>query len=472
MFKLSSEASLDGAITVENKFIVEYMPYADGDYVKVYLYGLSLAARKQDSDDSIARLARRLDLDEATVNAALEYWCEQGLMSRLGDDITYFSPRNTRPKIKLYDVDTYREFNRQAQSYITGRQIGPNEYNDYYALIEKLNLEWQAMVLIVKYCVDLKGENVSREYILSVARNLATDGYRTYDEVGERLDEFGVYYNDLCAILSALGKKKPDHESLQYYKKWKMTYKFSFDVILFVAQSIKRGGLPTLDDKLTLYFNYGFFSVELIGKYEEERKALYKLAKDVNKALGLYYENVDPELSTYIKPWLGLGFAPDAIVAAAQYCMRNDLKRLSDLDAVIRDFFEKGLTTKKQIDGNTEHEKRFDGKISALFKALNIKGAIGDVQRAYYTNWADKWHTPEELISFAAEKACGKTNAFAYMNALLSSWHKSGIVTVEKAMSAPPPTLAAPEEANSGVVYEKYSEEYLNSLFTDVSEEK
>ena len=35
MFKLSSEASLDGAITVENKFIVEYMPYADGDYVKV-----------------------------------------------------------------------------------------------------------------------------------------------------------------------------------------------------------------------------------------------------------------------------------------------------------------------------------------------------------------------------------------------------------------------------------------------------
>ena len=53
MFKFSSEASLDGSVTVETKFIVEYMPYADGDYVKVYLYALSLAARKNDPDDSI-----------------------------------------------------------------------------------------------------------------------------------------------------------------------------------------------------------------------------------------------------------------------------------------------------------------------------------------------------------------------------------------------------------------------------------
>ena len=79
MFKLSSEASLDGVVTVENKFIVEYMPYADGDHVKVYLYGLSLAARKNDSDDSVSMLARRLDLSVETVEAAIDHWTEQGL---------------------------------------------------------------------------------------------------------------------------------------------------------------------------------------------------------------------------------------------------------------------------------------------------------------------------------------------------------------------------------------------------------
>ena len=145
MFKLSSEAAIDGIISVENKFIVEYMPYADGDYVKVYLYGLSLAARKADPDDTTERLARRLDLDPATVAAAFEYWEDRGLMTKLGDDITYLSTRTARPKIKKFDVDKYAEFNRLAQLSVSGRQIAPNEYHEYYALMEKFGMEWQAM---------------------------------------------------------------------------------------------------------------------------------------------------------------------------------------------------------------------------------------------------------------------------------------------------------------------------------------
>ena len=470
MFKLSSEASLDGAITVENKFIVEYMPYADGDYVKVYLYGLSLAARKADKDDSVERLARRLDMDDATVNAAIEYWSELGLMSRLGDDICYFSPRNARPKIKKYDVDKYTEFNRQVQNFISARQIAPNEYNEYYAFMEKFNVEWQAMAYIVKYCVNLKGEGVSCPYILAVARNLAQDGYRTADDVGERLDEFGVYYNDVSRVLEAMGGKRPDHESVELYKKWKMVYKFDPDVILRVAQSIKRGGAASLDIKLTSYKELGLTTSEQIDKYEAERKALYKLAKDVNKALGLYYDNVDPEIATYIKPWLGLGFSPEAIVAAASYCMQNDLKRMSDLDSVIRDFFEKGMTSEKQIADAVGYEKRFDENIEILQKSLNVKGAVKDIYRAYYANWAEKWSMPNELIALAAEKARGKTNAFAYMNALLSAWHDQGITTADKANTAVP-AASAPSAAPTGIVYEKYSEEYLNSLFDDVTDD-
>ncbi|MDE6200594.1 MAG: DnaD domain protein [Clostridiales bacterium] len=474
MFKLSSEASLDGAITVENKFIVEYMPYADGDYVKVYLYGLSLAARKSDADDSIDRLARRLDMDESTVTAAIDYWTELGLMSRLGDDICYFSPRNARPKIKKYDVDKYREFNRQAQLYIAARQITPNEYNEYYALMEKLNLEWQAMVLIVKYCVDLKGDNVSCPYILTVARNLASDGYRTADDVGERLDEYGVYYNELMRILGVMGGKHPDHEAVQFYKKWKMAYKFDKDVIYHVAQNIKRGGAAALDAKLTGYYELSFTTAEQIDKYEEDRKNLYKLTKAVNKALGLYYDNVDPEITTYIKPWLGLGFESGGILAAADYCMKKDMKRLSDLDAVIRDLFERGLTTEKQVKDSVNYENRFDSTIEKLFKTLNIKGAVKDIHRAYYANWTEKWAMPQALIDYAAQLAMGKANSFAYMNAILLAWHNSGITDIEKAKSAAPVAggaQPAAEGKQTGVVFEKYTEEQLNGLFTQITED-
>lgn len=472
MFKLSSEASLDGTVTVENKFILEYLPYADGDYVKVYLYGLSLAARKGDADDSVERLARRLDLDVATVDAAIEYWTEAGLMSRLGDDICYFSARTARPKVKKIDVDKYKEFNRQAQSFITARQISPNEYNDYYALMEKFGMEWQAMALIVKYCVALKGDNVSAQYILAVARNLAQDGYRSADDVGERLDEFGVYYNDLCAVLGAMGGKRPDHDAVQLYKKWKIVYKYDLDTVLHVATAVKRGGAAVLDAKLTAYHELGLATVEQIDAYEAERAHLYKLAKSVNKALGLYYDNVDPEIAAYIKPWLNLGFEDGAILAAADYCMRKDMKRLSDLDAVIREQFAAGNTAEAQVRANIDREARFDGKIIELFKALGVKGGVKDVHRAYYAGWAEKRKLSPELIDYAATLAAGKDNPFAYMNKVLCTWADSGYAAVDQAKrGAPAPVAAAKPDAQSGTVHVERSAEELNALFTQITED-
>lgn len=469
MFKLSSEASLDGAITVENKFIVEYLPYADGDYVKVYLYGLSLASRKNDGDDSVERLARRLDLDITAVNAAIDYWSELGLMSRLGDDICYFSPRLARAKIKKYDVDKYTEFNRQAQLYIAARQISPNEFNEYYSLMEKLNLEWQAMVLIVKYCVNLKGDNVPCPYILAVARNLASDGYRTADDVGERLDEFGVYYAELKRVLAAMGGKTVDHDAVQLYKKWKKVFRFSPEVILHVAQTVKRGNAATLDAKLTAYNALGLTGAEQIDEYEITRKNLSSLAKSVNKALGLYYENVEPEIIAYIKPWLDMGFAPAAVLSVAEFCMKKDMRRLSDLDVVIRDLFSLGIIDEKDIKAHISSESRYDGEIARILKATGVLGAVKDIHRSYYKNWADKWGFSAEIIEYAASLATEKANPFAYINAILLAWHNGGVSTVEQAKAQGVKTEQTPP---SGAVYQSYTEQELNSMFTQISEDE
>lgn len=471
MFKLSPEASLDGSITVENKFIVEYMPYADGDYVKVYLYGLSLASRKSDADDTIDRLSRRLDLDRATVDAAIDYFCERGLMARLGDDITYLSLRTARPKIKKYDVDKYKEFNRQAQLYIAARQIAPNEFNEYYAFMEKLNIEWQAMVLIVKYCVNLKGDNVSCPYILAVARNLAEDGYRSYDEVENRLEEIGVYYKDLSAVLAAMGGKRPDHESVGLYKKWKVNYKFDYETILHVANTIKKGGISVLDAKLTSYHELGLTSIPRIDEYETDRREMYKLAKSVNKALGVYYENVDPEITAFLRPWLELGFEKTAVVTVAEYCMRSGLKTLSDLDAVIRDFFAKNIVTDAAVRAHIDGETRYDGEIASVMSALGMMGAVKTAHRAFYINWTEKWKMPKPVIDYAASLSAGKT--FAYMNAILSAWHDSGVTDVDGAKAAAKPTSRTADAVGaSGSVNESISADELNSLFQNIGDNK
>ena len=40
--------------------------------------------------------------------------------------------------------------------------------------MEQYSVKPEALILIVKYCIDLKGENISQNYILQVAKNFAT----------------------------------------------------------------------------------------------------------------------------------------------------------------------------------------------------------------------------------------------------------------------------------------------------------
>ena len=59
MFELDADALAYGVTAIENKFLLEYMPAAKGDYVKVYLWGLFKAAHPS-PDDSLAEMAQEL----------------------------------------------------------------------------------------------------------------------------------------------------------------------------------------------------------------------------------------------------------------------------------------------------------------------------------------------------------------------------------------------------------------------------
>ena len=66
---------------VENIFISEHMVVAPGDYVKVYLYVLMCAETGQSVSED--RLAKLLMMDTLTVEKALLYWQERGVIKRI-----------------------------------------------------------------------------------------------------------------------------------------------------------------------------------------------------------------------------------------------------------------------------------------------------------------------------------------------------------------------------------------------------
>ena len=65
------------ATVVANEFLDKYMPKANGDYVKVYLYLLKNRVNGID----VETIAEHLQLTEGDVRRAIRYWEEQGIVS-------------------------------------------------------------------------------------------------------------------------------------------------------------------------------------------------------------------------------------------------------------------------------------------------------------------------------------------------------------------------------------------------------
>lgn len=75
---------------------------------------------------------------------------------------------------------------------LPGRMISANEYMKYFSVMEEFAIRPEAMLLIVRYCIDLKGEHISQNYILQVAKNFAAEGITTVEQVENKLSDYVV----------------------------------------------------------------------------------------------------------------------------------------------------------------------------------------------------------------------------------------------------------------------------------------
>ena len=88
---MRSKFQLDATV-IANEFIDRYMPLANGEYVKVYLYLL----RHQGKEVEVPEIADALNHTESDIKRAVAYWIRQGLLiqeeeheeetDRVGDD--------------------------------------------------------------------------------------------------------------------------------------------------------------------------------------------------------------------------------------------------------------------------------------------------------------------------------------------------------------------------------------------------
>ncbi|MDD2445823.1 MAG: DnaD domain protein [Clostridia bacterium] len=439
--KFSSEYVISNQTAVDNFFINEFLPSAPENCVKVYLYGLYKCSNPDSFDNTIEKFADFLHLTKQDIEDAFLYWQEQGLVQILFTmplQIRFMPLKNVITNIKKFKLDKYSDFNLQAQQIIEGRMISSNEYAEYYTLLEAYHIQQEALIMIMQYCTELKGKNVGYGYILTVARNWATEGITTTEAVEERIKLLNQKTSGISDILKVCNiRRLATIDEQEKFIKWTERWDFKIDCIKYVAKQLAkkfgRTSIDKIDNKLGKYYELKKISISEIEEYEKQKVEMFALAKQITKTIGIYYEDLENVVETYVSKWLDLGHVKESLLTLANYCFKNSFRTMDSLDKLILKLYKLGIVNEEAINQYITDLIQEDKQIKEILESLGLFRNIISQDREFLKTWKYSWFIPKPLLKLAIEKATGKAQPMQYMNKILSTWHSKNIVTVEQA---------------------------------------
>ena len=465
----------EGYTLVDNTFINEFLPQAPAEYVKVYLYGLSLCSAPNQDYNTVDSSSAFLDMSAEEIAMAYEYWQDLGIVQILSStplEVKYLPVKKHAGSSKIRTKGKYTDFNKQVQSILTGRMIKPIEYNEYYNIIEAYHFEPDALIMIIKYCTELKGDNVGYPYILAVAKSFISDNLKTIGAVEKRFLEQEKSTSELKQVLSALGlKRSADIEERNNYLKWINKFGFTHGVILEVAKTIKSGGIGKLDALLTKYYEQHLFTIQEINEYSEMKEEMYEIAKNISRNLGLYYQNLENVVETYVAGWINKGYNKETLELISNYCFRYSFRSLESMNDVVAKFYKLGLISVDAISQYTQEIVNIDHKIKEILDACALVRSVNSMDREFYKTWTNTWGFNQEAIILVAEKAIGKNGAISYINKILSTLHsqnKHTIDEVKQNLNNSMPTQT--QTQNNEFMHHEYTKQELDALFDSLDD--
>ena len=474
----SSTLSMDTSTLVDNAFISEFMPAADGKYVKVYLYGLALCSSPYSRDNEIDSMANVLAMSEDEIIDAFSYWESMGIVQIVSTNplcVQFLPVRLHSGRSKTHEKAKYADFNKQAQTIISGRMIRPNEFNEYYNLIESYHFEPEALLMIMNYCTKLKSTSIGYPYILTVANSFEKEGIKTVSALEEKLLEIERSSENIVSVMTTLGlKREADPEERNMFIKWTKDYGFTLGTIVDVAKSLKKhGGMNKLDTLLTKYYEQKLFSQEEIANYNEAKEKMFDMAKTITKTLGLYYQDLENVVETYVSSWIQKGYDDSSLSMIASYCFKQSIRTLEGMDTIIQKFFKLGLTSIESINEYIDGIVATDGIIKKLLDELGISRNVSGYDRDLYGTWTKTWQLSDEIIFECAKAAKEKSSPMIYLNKLLSNMHTKSISSLDAAkaeIEAFNKSFASQKTSSQNFESRDYSNSDLNALFDSLDD--
>lgn len=278
---------------LSNIFIDTFLPQANGEFVKIYIYLLRCASGNMPL--SVSRIADVFNNTEADVIRALKYWGKMNLLkldfnesilvnitfldfpkaninsaenissltSQVLDEtiatvpgnesdnpaVAEFAVSNTASaasklingKIPAYEVSKLNSFKEKeeiqellfvASAYL-GKTLTPTEINAYLFFYDELHFSKDLIEYLIEYCISKGSKSI--HYIQTVALAWADEGITTKEQA---MSATNTYNKNIFTVFNEFRIKgrNPIQSEVDYINKWVNDYAFDLDIIKAACQ--------------------------------------------------------------------------------------------------------------------------------------------------------------------------------------------------------------------------------------------
>ncbi|WP_427340530.1 DnaD domain-containing protein [Caloranaerobacter sp. DY30410] len=344
-----------GDTPIENIFINDFMPMANGTYVKVYLLGYKYANDK-DSNIEVTNetIAKHLNIPLSDVLKAWDFWEEKGIIKKHPKEndqynytveflnlkqlyinnnykpITARSAKHTESTYYCCSVDDLIEANKNATiqdmfysiNQIIRRPLVPNEKKKILEWIYNYNMDPQIIVKAFIYSVERKNKkNVN--YVEGIIRNWYDMNITNLKALEQYLETKDKRFQIYERVMRALGFnfRPPSEAEKKVIDKWFDEWKFDLDIVLKACENTKKTSNPSInyiDGILSSWYSKGIKNVNEIE--EKDKPKVNQKSTNQNK-IATKFHNFEQRTSKYTS---------------------------DELDKIVRKIFEK-KTNKKNI---------------------------------------------------------------------------------------------------------------------------
>ncbi len=314
MYFILQEMQIDlGDTPIENIFINDYMPIAEGTYVKVYIMGYKYAKDKQYNFNN-ETIAKNLKLPLSDVLRAWDYWESEGIIIK---------------------------------------HIADDEYN--YS-VEFVNLKQLYIDKVYKFVKNQETTEVSMsDKLISTAKS--SENKKMMEEIEEM---FGrpLKISEKQKIVKWLNEFKMKPEI--------MTQAFSYSI-----NNKKKKGFAYIESVVTAWYDAGVNDIDTMVEYLEKRNDRFSVYSRISKALGFNRTLTEAEMKLidrWVDEW---SFSMEMILKCLDNSTKINNPNLNYFDKILNDWFKNGFKTVEDLKNDKKPESKLKTTVKETAKTKN-----------------------------------------------------------------------------------------------------